>query len=290
MKKSKIINLFKREFNSNIILGFIVGILCTSLFYSYLYNNKMKIDLSLSGENKGKIIAKVNNVNIYMDQVHRLLSRIDKNLTFDNINKEQKEEVIKKIFIEQVVLNKALKHNSYKKHSPFLARLAIQEVRDSYLNQRAQKKINENQIKEKYNEIVNNAKGKKEYLVSHILTSNKKDINKAKNSLNKNSFADVAKKFSIDSQTAEKGGEIGYIIEGSIIKEFEQEILKLKKNKISKPFKTKIGWHIVKLQDTRITKIPEYKDVKDNIEKALINTRKQEIIAKITQDIEIEIY
>ncbi len=168
--------------------------------------------------------------------------------------------------------------------------LAINEVKENYIKKISQKNISENTIKEKYEEIASQIKGKREYSVSHILTANKKDIQNAKNKLNTKSFADVAKKFSIDKQTADKGGEIGYLIEGSLIKKFEEEMLKLKKNAVSKPFKTEIGWHIIKLNDIRDASIPKYNDIKNNIKKVLAQQERQNILLDIENNLKVRVY
>ncbi len=49
-----IIKLIKEENNIRSISAFLIGILLTTLFYSYFYNNKMKIDLSLHDEARVK--------------------------------------------------------------------------------------------------------------------------------------------------------------------------------------------------------------------------------------------
>jgi len=61
-------------------------------------------------------------------------------------------------------------------------------------------------------------------------------------------FEGLAKQFSQHKQTATKGGYIGFVTTNSPVEEsFKDEVFKLKKdNTYSKPFKSSVGWHIVR--------------------------------------------
>lgn len=64
------------------------------------------------------------------------------------------------------------------------------------------------------------------------------------------SFEDLARRNSDDRQSAEMGGELPYFKTGQTFPEFHETALTLKKpGEFSRPFKTPVGWHIVKLID-----------------------------------------
>lgn len=63
----------------------------------------------------------------------------------------------------------------------------------------------------------------------------------------KREFGDLAKEFSDDNSSAEKGGELAIFGSGRMVPEFETVAFGLKNNgDISEPFQTSYGWHIVK--------------------------------------------
>lgn len=64
-------------------------------------------------------------------------------------------------------------------------------------------------------------------------------------------FAAIAATTSQDPGSAADGGDLGWTGPGSFLPEFEQQVDSLKENEISKPFKTKYGWHIVQLLGRR---------------------------------------
>ncbi len=65
-------------------------------------------------------------------------------------------------------------------------------------------------------------------------------------------FAELAKKYSDDQTTKDKGGNLGWFeINQLKVKEFRAVAETLKVGEVSEPFKTKFGYHIVKLNDRR---------------------------------------
>lgn len=96
------------------------------------------------------------------------------------------------------------------------------------------------------------SKGKFE--VAHILikgtTNGAKDkISNAYKKIEKGaSFESIAKEISDDKGSASNGGRLNKFSTGTMVAPFENAVLSLKEiGNYSKPFKTKYGWHIVKL-------------------------------------------
>jgi peptidyl-prolyl cis-trans isomerase SurA len=52
-----------------------------------------------------------------------------------------------------------------------------------------------------------------------------------------------------DDGTASSGGDLGYVDRGTLFKEFEEPVFAMQKGQISEPFRTRLGYHIVKLED-----------------------------------------
>lgn len=65
-------------------------------------------------------------------------------------------------------------------------------------------------------------------------------------------FSVMAKKFSQDPGSAIKGGDLGWVIQGIMVANFEQQMMTATVGEISPVFRTQFGWHILRVNDTRM--------------------------------------
>ena len=105
---------------------------------------------------------------------------------------------------------------------------------------------------------------------------------------NGQNFVNLARKYSMDDKTAMKGGYLGFFGINKYDKKFEDAVFALKENReYSKPFKTSIGWHIVKLNSK--TGIKSFDKVKRNLsnkinENERYNIARKSLIVRIKED------
>ncbi|EIJ44202.1 parvulin-like peptidyl-prolyl isomerase [Beggiatoa alba B18LD] len=64
-------------------------------------------------------------------------------------------------------------------------------------------------------------------------------------------FADLAKAYSEDYASANNGGALDWVNPGDMVPEFEQTVIRSPLNKISDPFKSDFGWHILEVLERR---------------------------------------
>lgn len=101
-------------------------------------------------------------------------------------------------------------------------------------------------------------------------------LNKAKDIIKKlnngEDFDKLAKKYSSDKATKDKGGDTGWFNTGDMLEEFEKAAYALKKGSYTTtPVKTKYGYHIIYKTDEKAK--PELKDVKDTIKETLVTNK-----------------
>ncbi len=68
-------------------------------------------------------------------------------------------------------------------------------------------------------------------------------------------FAELARMYSQDPGSASKGGDLGFVKRGDLVKEFEEVAFALKKGEISDIVQTQFGFHIIQLLERRGEKI-----------------------------------
>lgn len=78
-------------------------------------------------------------------------------------------------------------------------------------------------------------------------------------------FEDLAREFSEDPRTANRGGDLNWFARDRVSKKFSETVFTLKKGDVSEPFKTDIGWHIVEVTDYQPERPVEFQAVADEI-------------------------
>lgn len=74
----------------------------------------------------------------------------------------------------------------------------------------------------------------------------------------------------------ERGGDMGYIARGEMLKDLDAAIFSLKSGEFSGPIKTQIGYHIVKIEDVKHSGYFSLDDAKKDIEDMLFKKKLQE--------------
>lgn len=91
----------------------------------------------------------------------------------------------------------------------------------------------------------------KEVKASHILVKTEDEAKRILEELKKGaSFAKLAQEKS-ECPSKKKGGDLGWFGRGKMVPEFEKAAFALKKGELSGIVKTKFGYHIIKVTDTR---------------------------------------
>ena len=226
-------------------------------------------------EGRGEIIASSDYGKVYKSDIQDYLDKIAV-LTGNkvDINSLQKEglEFIAKDIVVQKKLTKEARKSSVKNKSDVKAKIrnATDNIlKAEYLTYIAEKNITDDAIKAKYDSLKKNLEGKKEYKIKHILVGTQEEAREATKMLYQKSFEEVAREVSVDSGTAQNGGELGYLVLDSVDKDFSDQVIKQKVGKVSTPFKTKFGWHIVVVEDIRDAKPIPFADAKNNLKQQM---------------------
>src|SRR5438876_362810 len=77
-------------------------------------------------------------------------------------------------------------------------------------------------------------------------------------------FGELAKQYSEDS-TAQQGGELGWIVRGQTVKEFENAAFSMKAGQTSDLINTEYGFHIIKVEDKQTAHLQIFEEVKASI-------------------------
>lgn len=148
--------------------------------------------------------------------------------------------------------------------------------------------ISESAMKAEF-EKIKVAMGDKEYQARHILLGTEAEAKDVAAQLKKGAkFDKLASEKSQDPGSKARGGELGWIAQGNVVKPFGDTLAKLKKGETSEPVQTQYGWHIIRLEDTRPLKAPPFENVKDSLRQRLEQQEIQTAVADLRKQAKIE--
>jgi parvulin-like peptidyl-prolyl isomerase len=103
-------------------------------------------------------------------------------------------------------------------------------------------------------------------------TNRKVKLQQAKKVLNEirkgKDFAELAMEYSEDV-SASDGGDVGFVVRGKMVREFEEAVFDLKPGQISDIVETEYGYHIIKVEEVVSGNTLTLKDAKERVTKVL---------------------
>ena len=94
-------------------------------------------------------------------------------------------------------------------------------------------------------------------------------------------FAEVAAQHSEDSRSKVRGGDLGWITITRMPADFMQAVEKLPLGKISAPIETKLGWHLLRVDERRASRLPEFEEVRTEIIAMLDQQRREKALREL---------
>ncbi len=128
----------------------------------------------------------------------------------------------------------------------------------------------------------------KEFNASHILVESEEEAQAVIEELEGGAdFAALAKEKSTGPSGA-NGGSLGWFGPGMMVEEFETAVAEMEPGEVSDPVQTQFGWHVVKLNETRLPEAPEMSEVRGTLESEIWEERLREEIAAVVDAAEVE--
>ncbi|HEY1735908.1 MAG TPA: peptidylprolyl isomerase [Methylovirgula sp.] len=142
-------------------------------------------------------------------------------------------------------------------------------------------------LKAAYEDAAKQAKPETESHARHILVATKEEADAAlKRVKGGEDFAKVAKEVSKDPGS--EGGDLGWFTKERMIPEFADAAFKLDVGQISDPVHTQFGWHIIKVEGKRQSTFPPFDQVKDQVERYVVQKAQADLISDLRKNAKIE--
>jgi len=170
-----------------------------------------------------------------------------------------------------------------------LARIEDQLIQRAFLGKYIEKRVTEDKVMEAYKKFVDEFKSEEEVHARHILLETEEQAKEVIAELNKGKdFAEMAKSKSKGPSGA-NGGDLGFFTAGAMVPSFSDAAFALGKGEITKePVQTQFGWHIIKVEDKRMTKAPSLGEVREQVEAEMAREIGAELLDGLRKSASIE--
>ncbi|MBF0516701.1 MAG: peptidylprolyl isomerase [Nitrospirae bacterium] len=241
---------------------------------------------------EGAAVIKVNDVTVTTGQLQNDLSKLPANYKAAFSGKDGLLNFVDEMKRREVLYLEEKKQGVDK--DPACAGRLEEFTRGNLVNALISKNVNVAEIKVTPEEAKDYYdKNPKEFIMpdqikaSHILCKTEEEAKKVLEKVKKGGdFAALAKEFSVDKVSGEKGGDLGFFAKGQLEPSFDAAVFKLKKGEVGPVVKTPFGYHVIKVVDMKASAKMEYEPSKGMIMQYLTNEKQKKAFDSYLSQIE----
>jgi peptidyl-prolyl cis-trans isomerase C len=245
--------------------------------------------LPVRAEDANPVLAKVNGAEIRQSDVALAEEELGPSLA--QMDPATKKDNVLAFLIDMKIVAKAAEDKKIENSEDFKKRLAFTRNRllmDSLLASEGKAATSDEAMKKVYEEAAKQISGEQEVHARHILVETEDEAKAIKAELAKGAdFAELAKKKSKDPGASD-GGDLGFFTKEQMVPEFSAVAFALEPGKISDPVKSQFGWHIIKVEEKRNRKAPDFDQVKSQIETYVTRKAQADYVAKLREAAKVE--
>jgi peptidyl-prolyl cis-trans isomerase C len=245
--------------------------------------------LPLRAEDANPVLAKVNGSEIRQSDVTLAEEELGPSLA--QMDPATKKENVLAFLIDMKIVAKAAEDKKIEDRPDFKARLGFTRNRllmDNLLAAEGKAAATDEAMKKVYQEAAKQIESEQEVHARHILVETEDEAKAIEADLKKGAdFAELAKTKSKDPGAAD-GGDLGFFTKDQMVPEFSAVAFALEPGKISDPVKSQFGWHIIKVEEKRNRKAPDFEQVKPQIETYVTRKAQAEYVAKLRESAKVE--
>ncbi|MEO6780936.1 MAG: peptidylprolyl isomerase [Bradyrhizobium sp.] len=245
--------------------------------------------LPARADDANPVLAKVNGSEIRQSDM--AIAEEELGPSLEKMDPATKKENLLAFLIDMKIVAKAAEDKKVEDSDEFKKRLAFARNRllmDSLLANEGKAATTDEAMKKVYDDAAKQITGEQEVHARHILVATEDEAKAIEEELKKGAdFAELAKKKSKDPGASD-GGDLGFFTKDQMVPEFSAVAFSLEPGKISDPVKSQFGWHIIKVEEKRNRKPPDFDQVKGQIESYVTRKAQADYVAKLRETAKIE--
>ena len=268
----------------NIGVALVVGSLALGAFAQEKAEKKAPRSASAAG----RIV--VNGVTIPQSRVEMMNKELTAQGQPDTPERQNavKEELVNREVLAQAAQKRGLDKNPTIAAQMDMARQAVL-VRALFDDEMKNHPLNDDQLKQQYEQFKGQM-GSTEYKVRHILVDKEEDAKAVIADLNRGGdFAKLAKDKSKDPGSKDNGGDLDWGPSARYVKPFADAVQATPKGQTTTaPVKTDFGWHVIRVEDVRPMKVPEFSELKEQFRQRAQQQQIQKLVSELRSKAKVE--
>ncbi|MEP1216316.1 MAG: SurA N-terminal domain-containing protein [Marinobacter sp.] len=149
--------------------------------------------------------------------------------------------------------------------------------------------VSDEELREYYQERSSDL-AREERRAAHILIEDGEDAEETMSTIQERlaggeDFAELAKEYSIDTVSAEEGGDLGFAGRGVYDEAFEETLFELEEGEVSEPVSTSFGIHLIKLLDVQKSEVPPLEELEGELRRELARSQSEGRFAEVRTEL-----
>lgn len=183
----------------------------------------------------------------------------DLNAELSKIPAAQRKPFLVSVLVDMKIMAQAARAANMQDTEIFKRRLSYLEdrsLRRAYFSEKVATQVTPDSIKAAYDKMVAAFKPVEQVHARHILVATEEEAKAIRAEIEGGKPFEVAAMEKSTDGSAKNGGDLGYFSKGQMVPEFETAAFALKVGDISQPVKSQFGWHLIKVEDKRMSSPP----------------------------------
>lgn len=206
---------------------------------------------------------------------------------------EQRKAFLVTVLIDMKVMAKAARDAQMDQTPLFKQRLKYLEdrsLRRAYFADKIAAAVTPEALQAAYDKFAAGFQGQEEVHARHILVATEDEAKAIKAELEGGKdFAELAKEKSTDPSAQQNGGDLGFFGKGMMVKPFEDAAFSMEVGTVSDPVKSDFGWHILKLEEKRMSQPPSLEQIAPQLQQQVMFQNFEASVAQLKQGLTIDI-
>lgn len=206
---------------------------------------------------------------------------------------EERRAFLLNVLIDMKVMAKAARDAGMNNEDLFKRRLGYLEdrtLRRDFFTQKVAAAITEDTVKAAYDQFVADFKPVEEVRARHILVATEEEAKAVKAELDGGKpFEVLAMEKTTDPSGKQNGGDLGFFQKGMMVPEFEAVAFTLEPGAVSDPVQSQFGWHIIKLEEKRMSAPPAIEQVAQQLSQQVMMKAFDDTMATLKADLPVNI-